>query len=102
MEIDRSSGLLPNASPAGAAIPSGKATELGGRAKEITTQVENAEPVPPLRCGAASRASPFDVNKVADIHAAMAEGRFEVNADRLADGWLTTVRDLLRADKRKP
>ena len=102
MEIDRSNGPLPNASLAGAAIPSGKATELAGCAKEVTTQLPIPKQLPPLRSAAASRATPFDVNKVAEIHAAIAEGRFEDNADRVADGWLTTARDLIRADKRKP
>jgi flagellar biosynthesis anti-sigma factor FlgM len=34
---------------------------------------------------------------VAEIKAAIAEGRFEVNANAVADGLISTVQDLLRS-----
>jgi negative regulator of flagellin synthesis FlgM len=39
----------------------------------------------------------FNADKVAEIKAAIAEGRFEVNANAVADGLISTVQDLLRS-----
>ncbi|SDZ83134.1 flagellar biosynthesis anti-sigma factor FlgM [Nitrosospira multiformis] len=38
----------------------------------------------------------FDTHRVAEIKQAISEGRFTVNADKVADGLLDTVRDLIR------
>lgn len=37
----------------------------------------------------------FDAARVAEIRAAIAEGRYQVDASRIADGLLDQVRDLL-------
>jgi len=39
----------------------------------------------------------FDAARVEKIKQAISEGRFVVNADKVADGLLETVRDLIRA-----
>lgn len=39
----------------------------------------------------------FNADKVAEIKAAIAEGRFQVNANAVADGLISTVQDLLRS-----
>lgn len=39
--------------------------------------------------------SDFDAKKVADVRAAIAEGRFQVNASAVADGLLASVAELL-------
>jgi negative regulator of flagellin synthesis FlgM len=49
---------------------------------------------------AAGKSSSFDAQKVQDIRAAIAEGRFEVNAENVADGLLSTVSDLIRSHQR--
>lgn len=36
-----------------------------------------------------------DANRVAEIKRAISEGRFQVNPDRIADGLLQSVRDML-------
>lgn len=41
----------------------------------------------------------FDVKKVEEIKAAIAEGRFQVNPEKVADGLLDTVTDLIHARK---
>lgn len=40
-----------------------------------------------------------NVERVAEIKRAIAEGRFQVNPDRIADGLLQSVRDMLGAER---
>lgn len=44
-----------------------------------------------------SKGQVFDAERVAEIKQAISDGRFTVNADKVADGLLDTVRDLIRS-----
>ncbi len=44
--------------------------------------------------------APINAERVAEIKAAIAEGRFQINPERIADGLLSSVRDML--EHRKP
>ena len=48
---------------------------------------------------ALSGESNFDVNKVNEIKAAIASGTFQVNPEKVANGLIDTVRDLLSSRK---
>ncbi len=44
--------------------------------------------------------APIDVQKVAEIKQAISEGRFQINPERIADGLIASVREMLgRAGK---
>jgi negative regulator of flagellin synthesis FlgM len=49
---------------------------------------------------AAGGGAVFDTKKVERIKLAIADGQFQVNSDKVADGLLETVRDLLHSRKR--
>ena len=43
--------------------------------------------------------SPVDGQRVAEIRQAIAEGRFQINPERIADGLLASVREMLAAKR---
>lgn len=46
--------------------------------------------------GQLSETGVFDSKKVAEIKAAIASGKFQVNAEKVADGLMDTVKDLIQ------
>ena len=53
-----------------------------------------------LAASAVGGSAVFDMKKVERIKLAIADGQFHVNSEKVADGLLETVKDLLRSRKR--
>lgn len=72
----------------------GKASDQASVSKVPSDNVTLSTQVQEL-AGAASSAGVFDTKKVDEIKAAIASGKFQVNAESVADGLIDTVKDLI-------
>jgi negative regulator of flagellin synthesis FlgM len=99
MKIDRSSGTPSGAGPGSLNAPANKVAEATSP-RTADTQVQISKQVQDLTGQLASATGTFDAKKVDQIKAAIADGRFQVNADKVADGVLTTASDLIRSRPR--
>lgn len=79
-----------------------KSTEKAASAAPATTDsVRLSSQGQAMAAGAAGGANQvFDTKKVERIKLAIAEGQFTVNSEKVADGLLETVRDLLHSRRR--
>ena len=104
MKIDSSTKSVGNVAGSATARPTGGATASSAEKGvspapsdvELSGVANHLQQVGEL--GAADQV--FDAKKVAEIQQAIAEGRFKVNPERIADGLLDSVRDLL--SQRRP
>jgi negative regulator of flagellin synthesis FlgM len=98
MKIDNSIkglGPRPGSAPSRPADVAGKGTEAVGLQVDLSATAK-------LQQGSASAASSgaFDAQRVAEIRQAISEGRFQVNPERIADGLLDSVREMLSQGRR--
>lgn len=70
---------------AGATSTSAVNVQISSQAQALATQVAGA--------------NIFDTSKVEEIKAAIASGQFQVDAEKVAEGLMDTVRDLIQARK---
>ena len=80
--------------PAGAAKNTGKASPV----KAASDSVQLSPQLKALSAQVAGT-SVFDARKVEEIKAAIADGRFQVNAEKVAEGLIDTVKDLIHQRK---
>nr|WP_314861264.1 flagellar biosynthesis anti-sigma factor FlgM [uncultured Undibacterium sp.] len=86
--------------------PAPRADKAGDNAKVINTPSINVQISPlsvQLQALQSTQASSavFEAKKVEEIKLAISEGRFQVDAEKVADGLLETVKDLLNS-RRQP
>ena len=98
-----------NDTPKGPALPAANTPAAGARSADkassaapaSTDSVRLSSQGQALAASAAgSSSSVFDTKKVERIKLAIADGQFTVNSEKVADGLLETVRDLLHSRKR--
>ena len=77
---------------------SSKSTE-GARVGGTASDSVQISPQLQALSGQLTQTGVFDSKKVAEIKAAIASGQFQVNAERVADGLMDTVRDLIKSRK---
>lgn len=100
MKIDNSSktvGSLQNAAgtraPATRAAAPGAKTGSPGTGESTTVAATAFHPV-------SGTEAAFNSQKVAEIRQAISEGRFQINPERIADGLITSVREMLGQSRR--
>jgi len=101
MKIDNSVQSLPpgrsNAPPKGADSAAAKAGPSVAQAATPSNIVQIGEAVATRMT---ETAPSYQTERVAEIKKAIAEGRFKVDAEKIADGLLTSVRDMLNRNNR--
>ncbi|MFC6521283.1 flagellar biosynthesis anti-sigma factor FlgM [Undibacterium arcticum] len=75
-----------------------KATEKTNAGATQASSVKLSSQVQSLG-GQASSGAVFDAKKVDEIKLAISDGQFQVNSEKVADGLLQTVKDLLHPAK---
>lgn len=91
-------GLQPTSTPASSTRGADKATTAATPA--ATDSVRLSSQGQALASAVGSSSQVFDTKKVERIKMAIADGQFKVNSEKVADGLLETVRDLLHSRKR--
>ena len=84
-------------------VPTGFSTTKVGKiesSKPVSagTQIQVSEQLQALGTGRSS--SSFDAQKVQNIRTAIAEGRFEVNVNKVADSLISSVAELIHSRSR--
>lgn len=87
--------------PLGQAAPSNaRGAEKSASAQGSSDSVRLSSQGQALAASAVGGSAVFDTKKVERIKLAIADGQFHVNSDKVADGLLDTVRDLLHSRQR--
>ncbi len=77
----------------------GRTTEKAGASKTAATDTVSLSSQSQALSGASNASGVFDISKVQEIKAAIAGGRFQVDAGKVADGLIDTVKDLIRPSR---
>jgi negative regulator of flagellin synthesis FlgM len=100
MKINDSGSIKKPATPTVASgSTAAKSTEKAGATSAASDSVKLSSQAQSLSAGASS--APFDAKKVAEIKAAIANGTFQIDASKIADGLIDSVRDATSTLKRK-
>jgi negative regulator of flagellin synthesis FlgM len=96
--LKSNSGLQPAGTQAGTAKGADKAAPTAAPARTDSVSLSSQGQAMAKAIGGTG--ATFDGKKVERLKMAIADGQFKVNSEKVADGLLETVRDLLHSRKR--
>lgn len=99
MKINDSSKKAPGLNVNPGQARSGKQVDKAGSAPSPADSVKISPQSQALASQIAGSGPVFDTTKVQEIKAAIADGTFKVNPERIADGLIDTVKDLINTRK---
>lgn len=100
MKIDNSAKTIgPLQGPAGPRAQGARATATGVKAGSPSAGQSTTVAATTLHSVSGSEAA-FNSQKVAEIRQAISEGRFQINPERIAEGLITSVREMLAQNRR--
>ena len=100
MKINDTIKTTPGLPVTPASTSSARGAEKANVAPSTSDNVRLSPQGQSLATSAAGNSAVFDTKKVERIKLAIADGQFQVNSEKVADGLLETVRDLLHSRKR--
>lgn len=98
MKIDDSGKKSPGLSIGTTAARAGKSAEKTSVENKVSDSVHISSQLQTM-ASKLSGTSVFDTTKVEEIKAAIASGTFQVNAEKVAEGLIDTVKDLIQPRK---
>jgi negative regulator of flagellin synthesis FlgM len=100
MKIDNSAKTVgPAASPATSRAPATRATATSA-ATPVAAAAQSSTVLSGSMQSVSGTDGAFDAKKVAEIRLAISEGRFQINSERIADGLISSVREMLGQGRR--
>lgn len=100
MKIDDAVKSSPGLGVSTTQTRAGRGAEKAGSAKVAATDTVNLSSQSQALAGVSGSNAVFDVSKVQEIKDAIASGRFQVNAGKVADGLIDTVKELIRPSRK--
>lgn len=100
MKIDNSAKTIGSVQSPGASRTSGRQATAG--AKGVPASPTPAAPGVSADLSVDGLEAAFNSQKVAEIRQAISDGRFQINPERIADGLITSVREMLAQQGGRP
>lgn len=100
MKIDNSAKTIgPVQVPGGSRVAGSRPSATGAKTGSSPAG-QSATVVSTALHGVGGAEPAFDAQKVAEIRQAISEGRFEINPEKVADGLINSVREMLAQNRR--
>ena len=99
MKIDDAAKKAPGLGVIANQLRASRSSEKSGVGKTASTDTVSLSSQSQALAGASNDSAVFDVSRVQEIKDAIASGRFQVDAGKVADGLIDTVKDLIRPSR---